>query len=92
MNPIDHKDHENLQLAVGAVNCYLQASGLHKNRKAQKLLIQIFDLVDVILVCMTQYSINGGEVALDGMPKIELNCLRSCQPMLILHQPTPSLH
>jgi transformation/transcription domain-associated protein len=36
---------ENLQLAAGAVNCYLQASGLYKNGKSRKLLIRILWLI-----------------------------------------------
>ncbi|KAA1075735.1 hypothetical protein PGT21_000045 [Puccinia graminis f. sp. tritici] len=39
------KSPENLQLAAGAVNCYLQASGLYKNGKARKLLIRILWLI-----------------------------------------------
>ncbi|PLW51051.1 hypothetical protein PCASD_02482 [Puccinia coronata f. sp. avenae] len=36
---------KNLQLAAGAVNCYLQASGMYKNGKSRKLLIRIFWLI-----------------------------------------------
>ncbi|KAI7948232.1 hypothetical protein MJO29_009897 [Puccinia striiformis f. sp. tritici] len=39
------KSPGNLQLAAGAVNCYLQASGLYKNGKARKLLIRILWLI-----------------------------------------------
>ncbi|WAR58696.1 hypothetical protein PtB15_10B34 [Puccinia triticina] len=39
------KSPEDLQLAAGAVNCYLQAAGLYKNGKARKLLIRILWLL-----------------------------------------------
>ncbi|PLW05821.1 hypothetical protein PCANC_25747 [Puccinia coronata f. sp. avenae] len=39
---------ENLQLASGAVNCYLQASGMYKNGKSRKLLIRIFWLIGLV--------------------------------------------
>ncbi|KAI9615596.1 hypothetical protein H4Q26_011538 [Puccinia striiformis f. sp. tritici PST-130] len=39
------KSPGNLQLAAGAVNCYLQASGLYKYGKARKLLIRILWLI-----------------------------------------------